>query len=60
MKHEIFLYFDGELPRTTAQEKGEAIRYKVKRVGNLVKKAPISPIIANLRSKQTERSTSTC
>lgn len=28
MKHEIFLYFDGELPRTTAQEKGEKISYK--------------------------------
>ena len=28
MKHEIFLYFDGELPRTTAQEKGETVQYR--------------------------------
>lgn len=29
MKHEIFLYFDGPLPRTTAQEKGEKICYRI-------------------------------
>lgn len=51
MKHEIFLYFDGELPRTTAQEKGETIRYKVKRVGNMVKKVPY---IAHYRKPEVE------
>lgn len=51
MKHEIFLYFDGELPRTTAQEKGEVIRYKVKRVGNKVKKVPY---IAHYRKPEVE------
>ena len=48
MKHEIFLYFDDHgPPRTTAQEKGEKISYKIinrKRV----------PYIAHYRKPEVE------
>lgn len=51
MKHEIFLYFDGSLPRTTAQEKGETIKYKVVRVKNTIQKVPY---ISHYRKPEVE------
>ena len=47
MRHEIFLYFDNGLPRTTAQEKGEQIRYK--RVGS-----KMVPYIFHFRKHEVE------
>ena len=40
MKHEFYLHFDQGLPRTTAQEKGETIKYKLIRTQSGVKKVP--------------------
>ena len=51
MKHELFLYFDGPLPRTTAQEKGEKVCYRWQRVGNTTKKVPY---ISHYRKPEVE------
>ena len=55
MRHEIFLYFDNGLPRTTAQEKGETVKYKF--VNG--KRWLMCITFANPRLKQREHSTHT-
>lgn len=53
MKHkDIFLNFEMGLPRTTAQEKGEAIKYKVIRVKNTIRKVPY---ISHYRKPEVEQ-----
>ena len=47
MKHEFYLHFDQGLPRTTAQEKGETIKYK--RVGS-----KLVPYIAHFRKPEVQ------
>lgn len=51
MKHEIFLRFDNGLPRTTAQEKGETIKYKRIRTQKGVK---LVPYIFHFRKPEVE------
>ena len=52
MKHEIFLRFDNGLPRTTAQEKGETIKYKRIRTQKGVK---LVPYIFHFRKPEVEQ-----
>ena len=47
MKHEFYLHFDQGLPRTTAQEKGENIKYK--RVGS-----KMVPYIVHFRKPEVQ------
>lgn len=47
MKHEFYLHFDQGLPRTTAQEKGESIKYR--RVGS-----KMVPYIFHFRKHEVE------
>ena len=47
MKHEFYLHFDQGLPRTTAQEKGESIKYR--RVGS-----KMVPYIFHFRKPEVE------
>ena len=47
MKHEFYLHFDQGLPRTTAQEKGEMIKYR--RVGS-----KMVPYIFHFRKHEVE------
>ena len=47
MKNEFYLHFDQGLPRTTAQEKGETIKYK--RVGS-----KLVPYIAHFRKPEVQ------
>ena len=51
MKNEFFLKFDNGLPRTTAQEKGETIKYKRVRTQKGVK---LMPYIAHFRKPEVE------
>ena len=51
MKHEFYLHFDQGLPRTTAQEKGETIKYKMVRTQKGIKKVPY---IAHFRKPEVE------
>ena len=51
MKHEFYLHFDQGLPRTTAQEKGETIKYKMVRTQKGIKKVPY---ISHFRKPEVE------
>lgn len=51
MKHEFYLHFDQGLPRTTAQEKGETIKYKRVRT---IKGVKLVPYIAHFRKPEVE------
>ena len=51
MKHEFYLHFDQGLPRTTAQEKGEVIKYKRVRT---IKGVKLVPYIAHFRKPEVE------